>query len=166
MKRTAGRGHAWWRVAAVVLGIMVLAAACGSSGTSSSTPSSPAAASSASSPAASPVVCQDVAALRRSLTNLTHVKVGKGAVDELKADVSDVQAKLSALKDQVGTEWSAQISLLQSALSMLHTAVTGLGDGTSSVTSVVTAVGGVAAAAQSLLAAAATRCPSASPSSS
>jgi hypothetical protein len=164
MKGTAGRGYAWWRVAAVALGIMLLAAACGSSGTSST--SSPAAAPSASSPSASPVVCQDVDALRTSLTNLTHVKVGSGAVDALKADVSDVQAKLSALKDQVGTQWSAQISLLESALSMLHTAVTGLGNGTSSVTSVVTALGSVTAATQSLLAAAATRCPSASPSSS
>jgi hypothetical protein len=165
MKWTAGRGYAWWRVAAVALGIMLLAAACGSSGTSSSTSSSPAAAPSASSPTATPVVCQDVAALRESLANLTHVKVGSGAVDALKADVSDVQAKLSALKTQAGTQWSAQISLLQSALGMLKTAVTGLGNGTSSVTSVVTAVGGVTAAAQSLLAAAATRCPSASPSS-
>jgi hypothetical protein len=164
MKRTAGRGYAWWRVAAVALGIMLLAAACGSTGTSS-TSSSPAAAPSASSPTATPVVCQDVAALRESLTNLTHIKVGKGAVDELKADVSDVQAKLSALKTQAGTQWSAQISLLESALGMLKTAVTGLGNGTSSVTSVVTALGSVTAAAQSLLAAAATRCPSASPSS-
>jgi hypothetical protein len=164
MKRTAGRGYAWWRVAAVALGIMLLAAACGSSGTSS-TSSSPAAAPSASSPTATPVVCQDVAALRESLTDLTHIKVGKGAVDELKADVSDVQAKLSALKTQAGTQWSAQISLLESALGMLKTAVTGLGNGTSSVTSVVTALGSVTAAAQSLLAAAATRCPSASPSS-
>lgn len=111
------------------------------------------------------MVCQDIAALRESLTNLTHIKVGKGAVDELKADVSDVQAKLSALKTQAGTQWSAQISLLESALGMLKTAVTGLGNGTSSVTGVVTALGSVTVAAQSLLAAAATRCPSASPSS-
>jgi len=144
---------------------MLLAAACGSGATSGGA-SSPAAAPPASSPAATPVVCQDVAALRESLASLTHVRVGSGAVDALKADVSEVQAKLSALKTQAGTQWSAQISLLQSALGMLHTAVTGLGHGTSSVASVVTALGSVTAAAQSLLAAAATRCPSASPSSS
>ena len=165
MKRPAVSRNAWWRAGAVA-GVMLLAAGCGSSGTSSSAPSSPAAAPTASSPAATPAVCQDVDALRTSLTNLTHITVGKGAVDELKADVSDVQAKLTALKDQVGTEWSAQISLLQSSLSTLHTAVTGLGNGSSSVANVVTALGGVTAATQSLLAAAATRCPSASPSPS
>jgi hypothetical protein len=103
-----------------------------------------------------------------SLTKLTHVKVGKGTVDEIKADLTDVQAKLTAFATDARGQWQAQTSALKSALAKLQTAVKNLtaSPSTSALAGVATALGGVTAAGQSLLAAVDTRCPSASPAPS
>jgi hypothetical protein len=113
-------------------------------------------------------VCQDVAALRTSLNTLTHVKIGKGTVDELKSDVAGVQAKLSALIATAKGEWQAQTSALQSALDKFKTALSDLKahPSASTISGAVTALGGVSAAAGSLLTAAGPQCGSASPSPS
>src|SRR5215469_8010294 len=90
----------WWRIVVVTVAAGLLSAACGSGTTSPGGGASPTHTSAApTSPAASPAspVCQDVAALRTSLNTLTHVRIGKGTVDEIKSDIADVQAKLSAL---------------------------------------------------------------------
>src|SRR5215831_19420438 len=122
----------WWRIAVVTAAAGLLSAACGSStislagGGASPSPSFIPAA--ATSPAASPAspLCQDVAALRASLNTLAHVRIGKGTVDEIKSDIADVQAKLSALVATAKGEWQAQTSASQSALDKLKTAVSDL----------------------------------------
>jgi len=138
----------WWRIVVLTVAAGLLSAACGSSTTSSGggasaspTHSSAAPTSAAASPA-SPV-CQDVAALRTSLSTLTHVKIGKGTVDEIKADVADVQARLSTLIAAAKGEWQAQTSALQSALDKLKTALSDLKahPSTSTITGAVTALG-------------------------
>ena len=123
-------------------------------------------ASSSPTATASALICQDVAALRTSLTNLTHVKVGSGASDALTANLKDVQAKLTTLGNDASGQYNAQISGLKTSLSALQKSVTGLSNGTSSVTNVVTALGGVKNSAQDLFTAAGQRCPSPSPSAS
>jgi hypothetical protein len=156
---------AWWQRAAIAGGLVLTVVACGSGGTSSA-PSSPSPAAAAS--PTNSVLCASAAALHASLTKLTHVKVGKGTVDEIKADLTDVQAKLTAFVTDARGQWQAQTSALKSALAKLQTAVKNLtaSPSTSALAGVATALGGVTAAGQSLLAAVDTRCPSASPAPS
>ena len=77
-----------------------------------------------------------------------------------------MKAKLTTLAGDAGGQWNAQISGLKTSLSALQKAVTGLSNGTSSVTNVVTTLGGVKNSAQDLFTAAGQRCPSPSPSAS
>jgi hypothetical protein len=111
------------------------------------------------------VLCADAAALRTSLDKLTHVTVGSGTANEIKADLTEVKNSLTTFADHARGQWQAQISALKTALGQLQTAVGSLAasPGTSTATGVATAVRGVGAAARDLLAAAGTHCPSASP---
>ncbi len=179
MKQEIATGPAWWKLVMILSGLALLVVACGSGGSApaSSTPaassSAPAASpsSASASPATSPVngaVCADAAALRASLDKLTQVKVKKGAASQVKADLKDVQANLTALVNDARGQWQAQTDALKSALAKLQTAIKTLtaNFSTSAVSGVVTALGDVSTAGQNLLAAAGTRCPSASPTPS
>ena len=167
---TAGR-PAWWKIAAVALGAGLLTAACSSSSSSSTPPPSSAPATSA---AASPTatadaaLCADADALRTSLTNLTHISVGKGSADQIKSGIANVKTALTTFTTQAKSEYQAQTSALKSALGKLQTAASNLGShpSISTVADTVTALSGVATAAGSLLTAVGTKCPSASPSPS
>jgi outer membrane protein TolC len=81
-----------------------------------------------------------------------------------KAAAASTGIALAAV-DTAHGRWSAQTNALKSALATLDKAVKGLSGGTSSISDVVTALGGVKTATTSLLAAADTRCPAPSPSS-
>ena len=171
-----------WKVCTVALAAGLVTVACGSSSTSSgaagasssttsAAPSSLAASTpAASTPAASPasVLCQDVAALRASLDKLKHVTVGKGTVDEIKADLADVKAKLGVVKTELHGQWQAQVSALEDSLAKLQAAVNDLASNfsASTISGTVSALRGVAAAGSNLLAALSRQCPSASPSPS
>jgi hypothetical protein len=172
MKSSIVLRAARWKLAAAASGLVLLAAACGSSGTpsggtSSGVPPSPASAAPAATPS-NAVLCGDAAALRASLNKLTHVQVGTGTVSQIRADLSEVQANLTALVNHAHGHWQAQTSALQSTLTTLKTAVSNLAanPGPGTVSGVVTALGGVNTAAQKLLAVVNTSCPSASPSPS
>jgi hypothetical protein len=178
MKQGIVTRPAWWKLVMVVPGLALLVVACGSGGgapssttpaASSSTPASPS--STPASPATSPLnaaVCADAAALRASLDKLKHVKVGKGTVSEIQADLKDVQANLTAFVNDAHGQWQAQTNALKSALAKLQTAVKTLAANfsISAVSDVLTAIGDVSTAGQNLLAAVNTRCPSASPTPS
>ena len=172
MKPSIVRRRGRWKLAAVAYGLALLAAACGSSGTPSGGTSSGVPSSSASAaPATAPpnaVLCDDAAALRASLDKLTQVKVGTGTASQIRADLNDVEANLTALANHARGQWQAQTSALQSSLTTLKTAVSNLASnpGASTVSGVVTALGGVNTAAQNLLAVVNTSCSSASPSPS
>lgn len=99
MERLAASRLAGWTVTAVLAGLIMLTAGCGSSSGSSaaSTPSPATTTSSSSAATANALICQDVAALRMSVTNLTHVQLGSGAVGALTANLDDVKAKLTTL---------------------------------------------------------------------
>ncbi|MGP0028167.1 MAG: hypothetical protein ACLPKE_33150 [Streptosporangiaceae bacterium] len=154
-------------------GLVLLAAACSSSGSSSggaasagSSSSGAAASSAAASPTATSALCDDVAALRGSLQQLTSIKVSVNTVTELKAAAQDVQSNLSSLGSAAGSLWSQQIGSLKSALATLQTSIGTLATerNASSVAAVAAAVGAVAVAGRQLLNAATARCPSASAS--
>lgn len=171
MRRIMVTRPGWRRIAALAAasGLTLLVAACGSGGSTPSggTPSggsTPAAAPSAA-PGTTSVLCQDAAALRASLTKLTHVSVGAGAANEIKADLADVKAKLASFTADAHGQWQAQTSALKTSLAKLQTATAALAasPGASTVAGVVTALGSVTSAASSLLAALSTACPSASP---
>ena len=166
-----------WKVCAVALAAGLVTVACGSSSTSSGAASAPGSTTSAapsspaaSTPAASPAsaLCQDVAALRASLDKLKHVTVGKGTVNEIKADLADVKAKLGAVKTELHGQWQAQVGALEDSLAKLQAAVNDLASNfsASTISGTVSALRGVAAAGSNLLAALSRQCPSASPSPS
>jgi hypothetical protein len=146
---------------AIVCGLALLAAGCGSSGSSSG--SAPASAASSSAPANS-ALC--AAALRASLDKLRRVNVGAGMAEEITADLNEVKTSLTTLVNDAHGQWQAQTSALSSALDELRTSVSNLAahPGAGAVSDVVAALGGVSTAAQNLLAAVSTSCPSASPS--
>jgi predicted RNA-binding Zn ribbon-like protein len=171
MKRITLTRPAWWRIVVGALGTALLVAACSSGSSSSgaaSAPATSAATSTSAAPSANAALCQDAAALRTSIDNLTHISVSKDAVNQIKSNLADVQSKLNALTAQARGQWHAQTTDLNAALGKLKTATSDLAanPGVSTVSGVVTALGGVTTAASKLLAAMSTDCPSASPSPS
>jgi hypothetical protein len=166
------RSMNWWRVAAAAVSAVLLMAACDStagsgSGGSASPSSSPAATAAPASGSAS-ARCQAAADLRASVDQLTHVKIGKGTADEIKSDLANVEAKLTALTAQLHDELHAQASAVKSALDALRTALSNLTaqPSTSTAKGVATALDKVAATTRSLLSALAPECGSASASAS
>jgi hypothetical protein len=81
--------------------------------------------------------------------------------------VQNVQTSLAALGSAAGDLWNGQVQNLRSALTTLQSAVSTLAAqrNASSVTGVVTALGGVSVAARQLFDAASPSCPSPSASS-
>jgi len=162
---------AWWQTAVAVIGVGLLAAACGSGGSpsSGSSPSSAApASSSAVAPSPTSALCQDAAALRASVDTLTHLQVGRGMGDEIKSDLADVKAKLATLTAQAHGQWQSQTSDLSASLGKLQTAASNLAanPSASTVSATVSALREVSASAGSLLSAIGTQCPSATASAS
>jgi flagellar motility protein MotE (MotC chaperone) len=147
--------HRWYVVAvALVAGLSL--AACGSTASPSNT-TSPAASAPATSPApdTSTAVCQAAAELRDSVSSLLHITSRQGAVNEVKSDLANVEAKLNALTAQLHDSLKPQTNAVKSSLDSLKTAVSNLGaqPSTSAVTAVVTAAGGLSTAVRNLMAA-------------
>ena len=165
-----------WRIIGVAVAGGLLCAACGSSTTSSpgggASPSPSPTPAAATSPPASPAsaVCQDAAALHASVDKLLHVRIGKGTVDEIKSDVADVKAQLSALTASAHGQMQAQTSAVKAALDKVEKAVSDMSShfSASTVKGVATALAGLSSAVGTLLTSLDPQCPnlSASPSPS
>jgi hypothetical protein len=163
-------------LAAALLSAVLLAAGCSSgsgTGSGSGVTPSPGVASSSAAPsassAASATVCPKVQALRTSLSDLAHLSFGPNALNKLKTDLGKVKDNLTALHETAGTEWSGQITALQSALSKLGKTLSNLGSqpsATAAAKAVSTDLAAVTAAGSNLLAATSIRCPEASPTPS
>jgi hypothetical protein len=160
-------------VAAALLSAVLLVAGCSSGGSSAGSSASPATSSSSAAPsassAASGTVCPKVDALRASLSSLAHLSFSSNALTKLKTDLGNVKDSLTALHETAGTEWSSQITALQTALSKLGKTLSNLGSqssATAAAKAVSTDLAAVTAAGSNLLAAASVRCPEASPSPS
>jgi hypothetical protein len=158
----------WRAIAAITAaaGLVLLVAACSSGGSSSSGGGTSSAGGSAAAASSAPtsVLCQDAAALRTSLGTLTHVAVGTGSANQIKADLADVKTKLASFAAQAHGQWQAQTAALKTALTKLQTTAADLAShpSLSTVPAVVTALGEVTTAASSLLAAISTACPAGS----
>ena len=166
---TATQG-ARWKLVVTACGLALLAG-CASSSTSPGGTSSAAPSSSSPAAAASPsssVLCADIAALRASLDQLTHVTVQSGMGNEITSDIQSVKAALTKLVNDARGKWQTQTSALSAALDQLKTAAQDLtaSPGGSTVSAVAAALGQVKRAAQDLLTTAGTECPSASSSAS
>ena len=161
--RGGATGPARWQLTAAGCGVALLTVACSSSGTTASGGSSPTAAS-PSIPAASSALCADAAALRASLSKLTHIQAsaGQGALNEVEADLESVKTATANFATDAKGKWQPQTSALKSALSSLGTAVQKLAANPTSaaVSSVVTALGQVTTATGNLFAAVGNDCPS------
>ena len=110
-----------------------------------------------------------MAALRSSLSELAHLSFSSNALTKLKTDLGNVKDSLTALHETAGTEWSAQITALQTALNKLGKTLSSLSSqssATAAAKAVSTDLAAVTAAGSNLLAAASVRCPEASPSPS
>ena len=158
MKRGPVTSAARCTLVAVVCGLALLAAGCGSSASSSSTAAAP----------STSVLCADAAAVHASVDKLKQVTVGKGTRDEITADLNDVKTALTTFVHDASGQFQAETSALKSALAKLKTAVGDLAAHPSGSTTsgVKAARSEVTKAAQDLLAAVDPSCPSASPSSS
>ena len=88
--------------------------------------------------------------------------------DEIKSDLADVKAKLSALGTQAHGEWQSQTSALSASLTKLQTQVSDLtsNPSASTVSATASALREVSAAAGSLLSAIGTKCPNVTASAS
>lgn len=147
------------RMVAVAVAAGLLLAACSSTTTTS--PGSGATATTAS-PAPSPTsaVCQAAAELRTSVNALAHVKIGPGTVNEIKSDLANVEAKLTALTAELHDANKPQTTAVNSALDTLKTAVSDLSAHPSASTlgGVATAVSGVTTSVGNLLTSLAPQC--------
>jgi hypothetical protein len=154
-----GSNLARWKLVVVAAVMMLLAAACGSSGTASakSSTSATAPAATRTSPADS-AACRDVAALQASVQKLVSYQPGKDTIASLRVDVSDANAKLSALRQSSPDTWSTQRGPLQVALRNLQDEVTG-SVGTGKVAGILSALGVVRTRAQNLFDVAKAQCP-------
>ncbi|HLI36973.1 MAG TPA: hypothetical protein VKV80_06480 [Streptosporangiaceae bacterium] len=173
MRHITAPGLARWKILVVMIGIGLLAVACGSGGNNSSgaaAPSGQAPSHAATSPASphTSAVCQDAAALHASVSKLAQVRVNSGTVNSLKADLQGAKSDLPALTASAKGQWQAQTGAMKSALNEAQSAVAALASQPSAdtATNAAHAIGGVNTATQNLLAAVNTDCPSVSPSPS
>lgn len=99
--------------------------------------------------------------MRASLKELQQVKVSKGSGAVLAADLRNVQASLKTLGSSASSQWSAQISGVETALSQLHSAVTSLSSqpSVSAVAAVASAMATVKTAGTALTTSLQTKCP-------
>lgn len=158
MRATVFRpGRLRFMAAAVAAAAGLLLAACDSTTTpATSVPATGAATATTASAAPSPTsaVCQAAAELRASVNALAHIKIGEGTVNEIKSDLANVEAKLTALTTELHNANQPQASAVNSALDTLKTAVSNFSahPGASTLGGVTTAVGGVTTAVGNLLA--------------
>ena len=145
--------------AAVLLGLLVSVAACGSSSSSSSTseasPSTAAttaATSGNSSPGtASAEVCAARDELQTSITDLKDMNIVANGTSSLQAAITKVKDNLATLKSAAGDELQPQVTAAQDALTDLQSALKDVSSG--GMAAVVTAAAKVASTGGTLLAA-------------
>lgn len=119
-------------------------------------------------PATSPsaALCADVTALRTSVDSLTTVNLAPGITEELKSDLADVEARLSAVVSDARGRWQAETDAVVAALATLEAVVrtAAASPGTGGASNIRVAVEGLRASVQNLLTVVRPACPSVAPS--
>lgn len=150
-------------VAALSLCGAVILAGCSSPGTSSSSPAPASPSASPAVPASPAIPCAQITSLRNSLTDLTHVPATQASADRIKADLSNIQKQLTALKNQAAGAFASQAGQLSAALETVGKSAASLASNPSSanLTGLRTALDHLKSTAQTLIGEMTAICPSA-----
>ena len=111
----------------LLLAMICLAAACGGSGddTSGAAAATTTTTASATTAAASPA-CADAAALKASMAELDQIDPPEAGKAGIQAALEKVSTNLAALKTSAKSQWSSQITELDSAVEALKTTIAGI----------------------------------------
>ena len=113
----------------LLLAMICLAAACGDSGddTSGAAPATTTTTTAASgtTAAASPA-CADAAALKASMAELDGIDPPEASKAGIQAALEKVSTNLAALKTSAKSQWSSQLTALDSAVESLKTTIAGI----------------------------------------
>ena len=135
------------RAAVAVLGLVLVAGACGSSSSSSSKPTTTVAPTTTTTAgpqtSASAALCSARDALQKSVQDLTNVDVVKNGTSSLQTALDNVKTNLEAVKSAASSDLQPQVKALQDSLSQLQTAVSNVGSG-GGLAAIVTAAQDVA----------------------
>ncbi len=176
MTKQALARPARWGAGVLAVGGAVLLGACGSTGTGTSTTSQPATpapsspATSSASPAtssASPATslsaatCQHVTSLRMSVEDLTHISLNASASSQIRKDLTNIQAQLTALKSENTGALSPQLTQLSTSLQQVQKAAQGLSGNPSAsqISAIITALAGLKGQASGTLTQLKAACP-------
>jgi hypothetical protein len=112
----------------LLLTLVCLAAACGGSGddTSGAAPTTTAAAAASGTTAAASPACADAAALKASMAELDGLDPPEAGKAGIQAALEKVSTNLAALKTSAKSQWSSQITELDSAVEALKTTLDGI----------------------------------------
>jgi hypothetical protein len=109
----------------LLLAMICLAAACGGSGDDTSGAAAATTTASATTAAASPA-CADAAALKASMAELDGLDPPEAGKAGIQAALEKVSTNLAALKTSAKSQWSSQITELDSAVEALKTTIAGI----------------------------------------
>jgi hypothetical protein len=111
----------------LLLAMICLAAACGGSGddTSGAAAATTTTAASGTTTAASPA-CADAAALKASMAELDGLDPPEAGKAGIQAALEKVSTNLAALKTSAKSQWSSQITELDSAVEAVKTTIAGI----------------------------------------
>ena len=111
----------------LLLAMICLVAACGGSGddTSGAAAATTTTAASATTAAASPA-CADAAALKASMAELDGLDPPEAGKAGIQSALEKVSTNLAALKTSAKSQWSSQITELDSAVEALKTTIAGI----------------------------------------
>jgi hypothetical protein len=111
----------------LLLAMICLAAACGGSGddTSGAAAATTTTAASGTTTAASPA-CADAAALKASMAELDGLDPPEAGKAGIQAALDKVRTNLAALKTSAKSQWSSQITELDSAVEAVKTTIAGI----------------------------------------
>jgi hypothetical protein len=111
----------------LLLAMICLAAACGGSGddTSGAAAATTTTAASGTTTAASPA-CADAAALKASMAELDGLDPPEAGKAGIQAALEKVSTNLAALKTSAKSQWSSQVTELDSAVEAVKTTIAGI----------------------------------------
>ena len=109
----------------LLLAMICLAAACGGSGDDTTGAAAATTTASATTAAASPA-CADAAALKASMAELDGLDPPEAGKAGIQAALEKVSTNLAALKTSAKSQWSSQITELDSAVEALKTTIAGI----------------------------------------
>jgi Zn-dependent oligopeptidase len=106
--------------------VCLVPAACGGSDDNNTSGAAPATSTATVTTSAASPACADAAALKASMAELDQIDPAKDGKAGIQAALDKVRTNLQALKTSAKSEWSSQITALDSALEGLKTTITGI----------------------------------------